>query len=130
MRWTTTLTAFFVLSCAGQIDCPDTPAVRHRLAVIGKARPELQQTIYGMDVLCRADLTGVCGSDSVGACTQSLGRPGVVTGRTYIRLDQPVDTALAHEAVHWLVWDTDQGCPDHDPSCFDFALVEHLQEAQ
>jgi len=75
-----------------------------------------------MQVFCLADTTRMCLRD-VDACTVGVG----MQARMAVRLDVPPRAAIAHEAMHWYLWDVDP-CRSHSPTCgWDPEMVEALQ---
>ena len=121
MRGVIALLVALLSACDPHPGC-DVAEVEAALARVSERLPEVADIAGRMQVFCLADTTRMCASD-VDACMLGVG----MQARMAVRTDVPVANAIAHEAVHWWLWDVDP-CRSHSPSCgWDAQLVEDLQ---
>jgi hypothetical protein len=110
-----------LLACDPHPGC-DAVQISADLARVADRLPAVADIAGRMSVYCLEDTSSMCLRD-VDACTIGVG----LQARMAVRLDVPVGNAVAHEAVHWHLWDVDP-CASHSPSCgWDPDLVEALQ---
>ena len=113
--------ACLLASCDPHPGC-DADQISADLARVADRLPAVADIAGRMSVFCTEDTSSMCLRD-VDACTIGVG----LQARMAVRLDVPAGNAIAHEAVHWYLWDVDP-CASHSPSCgWDPDLVESLQ---
>lgn len=103
------LFAALLVSCRGPVyeGCPDIDVgmVVDRADALWDIQDDYDQSL----IVCKPDLSYPC-RDDVAACSPWI-------GRIYVRSDQPLGKAIAHELQHWHLWSEEEHCASHDEGC-------------
>lgn len=125
--WAYAFALVLVVGCVKHPGC-DHGEVEVSLGHVVEVSPSLADIADGMQVFCVSSTEGYsrCRIEAE-ACTVRVGS-GVTPGRMYLANGVPVDGAIAHEAMHWLLWDAEGACASHLPDCgWDVDLVEAMR---